>query len=687
MFNSLMGRVLVNGPVARRLQSMTSRVRMATSVVFLVALLLHPEPATGAAPGPSSGPAPGVSGAFGWTSPAEVAARSRREAAAPTGESSSLEEREIPSRPDRQNRTASSAPLGANEVDDPGRSRGPSAPKTAPVVAGFSAFSDAGMSPPDPIIAAGPDHVVVAVNSKWGIFTKSGTLIFQASAVSWFGPQLSAVHAISLLPYDPQVAYDHFRGRWILVYSATDITSQSWILLSVSSSSDPTAPWSSWALPGDVNGTAPSGNFSDFPALGFDDTAIYIATNQFRYSDTTFEYARVRVLKKDPLYAGASAATWSDFWDLEDPAVPGSKVHSVRPAQTFGSSDVEYLVSNSPYTTRTFVTLWSVAGAGTSAPSLSAVNVPVTATREPPGADQKGGSPGTAGCPTPCLIDTGRGSITSAVHRNGSVWFSHTVADAGGVYSRARYARISVAATALLEDEAFGSDGCWYFYPAIAVDDGNNLSMVFGRSCVDEYAGVGATARSIADAKLEPSVLLKDGTASYVAPIGGAEPVNRWGDFFGAALDPADPGKVWVVGEYAALTNRWSTWVAETLVALSGGSCRPDGSTLCFGNGRFRVTVAWRKPDGASGAGTAVPITDDSGYFWFFDAGNIEVVAKVLDGCGVNGRYWVLAGGLTNVEATLVVTDTKTGVSKNYANPAGTAFRPIQDTAAFATCP
>jgi len=666
---------------------MASRVQMATNVLFLIALLLRPEPATGASQGPDSGPAPGAARTFSRTSPLEVAARALGEAAATARASGSPAEGEIPSRPDRQNRTVASAPIGANEVDDAGRSRGPSSPKAAPVSAGFSAFSDAGMSPPDPIIAAGPDHVVVAVNSKWGVFTKSGALIFQASAVSWFGPQLTAVHAISLLPYDPQVAYDHFRGRWILVYSATDTASQSWILLSVSSSSDPTAAWYSWALPGDVNGTAPSGNFSDFPALGFDQTAIYIATNQFRYADTEFAYARIRVLKKDPLYAGASEPAWSDFWDLEDPAVPGSKVHSVRPAETFGSSDVEYLVSNSPYATRTFVTLWSVAGAGTPAPSLSAVNVPVTATREPPGADQKGGSPGTAGCPTPCLIDTGRGSITSAVYRNGSLWFSHTVADAGGVYSRARYARVAVAATTLAEDEAFGSDGCWYFYPAIAVDDGNNLSMVFGRSCVDEYAGVGLTARSISDAALEPSVRLKDGTASYVAPIGGVEPVNRWGDFFGAALDPADRGRVWVVGEYAALTNRWSTWVAETRVALSGGSCRADGSTLCFGDGRFRVTVDWRKPDGVSGVGTAVPITDDSGYFWFFDAGNIEVVAKVLDGCGVNGWYWVLAGGLTNVEAALVVTDTKTGAAKTYGNPAGTAFRPIQDTSAFAACP
>ncbi|HVQ54497.1 MAG TPA: hypothetical protein VMT25_04920, partial [Thermoanaerobaculia bacterium] len=144
---------------------MTSRARTATSMVFLVALLLHPEPATGASLGPRSGPAPGVSGAFSRTSPAEVAARARREGTASTGESGSPAEREIASRPDRQNRTASSAPIGANEVDDPGRSRGPSSPKTAPVSVGFPAFSDAGMSPPDPIIAAGPDHVVVAVNS------------------------------------------------------------------------------------------------------------------------------------------------------------------------------------------------------------------------------------------------------------------------------------------------------------------------------------------------------------------------------------------------------------------------------------------------------------------------------------------------------------------------------------------
>ena len=39
------------------------------------------------------------------------------------------------------------------------------------------------------------------------------------------------------------------------------------------------------------------------------------------------------------------------------------------------------------------------------------------------------------------------------------------------------------------------------------------------------------------------------------------------------------------------------------------------------------------------------------------DPGNIEVFAKVLDGCAVNGHYWVFVGGLTDVEVELAVVD------------------------------
>ena len=110
-------------------------------------------------------------------------------------------------------------------------------------------------------------------------------------------------------------------------------------------------------------------------------------------------------------------------------------------------------------------------------------------------------------------------------------------------------------------------------------------------------------------------------------------------------------------------------------------------SNLCLDGNRFKATIDWQKPDGTRGSGTAVPLTDDSGYFWFFSNTNIEAVVKVLNGCGIGGHYWVFAAGLTNVQATLNVVDTQNSVLKSYVNPQGTAFAPIQDTAAFATCP
>ncbi len=81
-------------------------------------------------------------------------------------------------------------------------------------------------------------------------------------------------------------------------------------------------------------------------------------------------------------------------------------------------------------------------------------------------------------------------------------------------------------------------------------------------------------------------------------------------------------------------------------------------------------------------------LTDDSGYFWFFGASNVELVTKVLNACvDPFNRHWVFAAGLTDVEVELVVTDTVTGQVKRYQNPRGAAYKPVQDTDAFATCP
>lgn len=118
-----------------------------------------------------------------------------------------------------------------------------------------------------------------------------------------------------------------------------------------------------------------------------------------------------------------------------------------------------------------------------------------------------------------------------------------------------------------------------------------------------------------------------------------------------------------------------------------GGGCVANATTLCLNNNRFRVTATFATNAGQSGNGMAVPETTDTGMFWFFSANNIEVILKVVNGCALNSRYWVFAGGLTNVQVTLTVTDTSNGTVRTYTNPQGVAFAPIQDTSAFATCP
>jgi hypothetical protein len=118
-------------------------------------------------------------------------------------------------------------------------------------------------------------------------------------------------------------------------------------------------------------------------------------------------------------------------------------------------------------------------------------------------------------------------------------------------------------------------------------------------------------------------------------------------------------------------------------------TCIPDAETLCLNQSRFAVTANYQlTPSGPSFQATAVPLTADSGYFWFFGPENVELIVKVLNGCVDPFRsYWVFAAGLTNVEVNLTVTDTLVGVTKSYENPLGTPFGPIQDTKAFSTCP
>jgi hypothetical protein len=95
---------------------------------------------------------------------------------------------------------------------------------------------------------------------------------------------------------------------------------------------------------------------------------------------------------------------------------------------------------------------------------------------------------------------------------------------------------------------------------------------------------------------------------------------------------------------------------------------------LCLGpEGRFQVTMSWTAP-GKSGAGVPMPVVQNSGLFWFFEANNPELLVKVLDGTAINGKWWVFYASATDCYFRLAVRDSKTGAVKTYTN--------LQDTMA-----
>ena len=66
----------------------------------------------------------------------------------------------------------------------------------------------------------------------------------------------------------------------------------------------------------------------------------------------------------------------------------------------------------------------------------------------------------------------------------------------------------------------------------------------------------------------------------------------------------------------------------------------------------------------------------DSAVFHFFGPNNLEVFAKVLDGCRIDGTVWVYASGLTDLPVDLSVLHDVTDEVRHFRIPDGTVLRP-----------
>lgn len=145
------------------------------------------------------------------------------------------------------------------------------------------------------------------------------------------------------------------------------------------------------------------------------------------------------------------------------------------------------------------------------------------------------------------------------------------------------------------------------------------------------------------------------------------------------------------IGDYdvaGATSTNCSSITVGTSAGTPGGGCANSTSTLCLLN-RFRVTLqAKDNPSRSNNTGPGVTVTVNS-VFGFFttpalapDPSDIQVFVKMVDATGFNGKFWVFLGGLTDLEFTVTVADSNTGVVRTYKKDAGNTCG-WNDTGAF----
>jgi GEVED domain len=577
--------------------------------------------------------------------------------------------------------------LGPLQADNVAYRLPPSAPGLGTTIEAVNFVTDATNGgfyhiPPDPIGAAGPNHVVNVVNTSIQWYTKAGVQERNqrlgrngSTHVGSFFESLTPVNGT----FDPKVIYDQYAGRFLVVTLEVSGTvdnnpnNVSRILLAVSDDNDPNGIWYYHAINSRIN-IGGLDRWADYPGFAVDDKAVYITSNMFSFGAGAFGGSRLWIINKTPFYTNGAATV--NIYD--PPTAVSQSATTMQPAHMFGVA---------PSNVGTWLVRYSGYSDGTNE-SLSIIRVddplgtPVFTHQFVSIGDIDNTSIAFPGVPqtvaTTRTLDGGDRRALHAVWRDNALWTTVSLMPASGGdvgQVTAHWAKVDTTNLTGLsiadQGNVSGNDiaaSTHTFYPSIAVDPCGNMAIGFAASAPTIFPGAYYTGRLATDAAgtVQSSGALAAGLDWYYRVFNGTR--NRWGDYSGISLDPSAEATFWVFNEYAMIRGtptgspsqdgRWATrW--GSFVFNTGGfdfgdlpssynliNRSNDGARHCFNASGLRLGATIdAESDGQASANSSGDGTDEDGITytstpWSDGANGGTITTTVSGGSGVlNG--WI----------------------------------------------
>jgi hypothetical protein len=434
----------------------------------------------------------------------------------------------------------------------------------------LSALDVRGVVPSDAQVAAGPGALFEAINSRVAAYDKQGNKLtirrssgddieFEVTLDDWFqnvspfiyeegdpereGDDDTSEFFEDYIVFDPRARFDPDmgeNGRFLLACVdfalGGERAGRGAMLLSVSSSSDPTDPWYNYRIPPipQQNGTR---GLVDYPQLGYDGDAVYLTQNFF---PGAFSQATMAALDKSDVVSGSTADA-THFTDLRNP--DGSLAFTVQPVAKDDGSSTGYFVNSKFFQGQT-LTVWELTDP-VGSPNLVNEAVRVEPYTNPPLANQ----PDTE---EKIRMNDDR---TRRVSWDGShLWTGHTVND-----GRARWYELDPDGPSVVSSGDWKRDGRATSFPTVESDANGEGVFVYntssGKGDGDDpgYANIEVAATAGNGVTAYETVKSGENDYDYVDPDEDDDGTQalRWGDYNGVSADPDEDGSFWVVSQYA----------------------------------------------------------------------------------------------------------------------------------------